>query len=867
MNAILSNFVPNSKAGHPDNNRDTSGSSCCKPLPGPLAKSAQGNGNTATAGPGAVVMAPFFAPPTEDRPAAIDATREAIRFGVARAIARALEKSRCGQDLTTAKTSLVRMLVKAPPGIGKTHAACEALQQGAGIVTAAMFPTQEKVAEFAELYGKVSADNPDAPDLLRVRGRRSLDPERADEATMCALPAQAGRIAELGGNVREDLCGLCPHAPDCAYLRQEQRIRDAAASPRGIILAAPHDYLTIPLPGGVTPDVTLFDEAPRNGWSLSTRLTFDALSGKLTFIGSRRPKSKATATGEQLDALTALVTDIIPTLGALRNAVEATGGRYNGNGIMARLRAAGISRSRVETALGEITKFGSNAVKAAVEQARLEAAVRPRTFARALDQAPAELTPDLTCKLRTVFAALLVEFDHGRDDAVAIYGADVWTKDLGRVAGLRVDRLIRPRVQANAPLLVLDGTGDPEMVQAVFGPMAVIEHRTERNAIVTFVTGQSFSQAQTTPNQKRSWSEKTQRNAESLRRALQTCRQRLARGESSRLAVFCNRSLRDKLGWMNDPMVGHFQNLRGSNKWEEARACMVIDRPLPPMEEIEASARAFAAAAGDPFTSLEGACMPTEQRPIRMQDGTGHPLAVPSHPDPWGDRVLRQVREAEIEQAIDRLRLIRNDLPKEVFILGQVTVDVTADRVMSWTDFREGGSRYEQALQRTGVVPINPSEMARLLPEVWHTTRTAERDLKDEDPTRALVRHLSNSSLLFGECRTKRLTLCSYRQPPAPGKRVHMRHALVLAADGTERAVLEALTGPQAAFEREHVLWSPPASNLALQEADAAAERDRDRWKERAAILEYEAGFSRQEAEARAGISWPRSGKIPEMDP
>lgn len=834
------------------------------------------------AGAATETLRPFYPAPTESRPAATEATREAIRSGaemalkVARPIAdvrrgyedintfgadpdelkrerlaiRREVKAKHGLDWlpaskATTGTPRVRIMVKAPPGIGKTHAACEALKDGIGVVTAAMFPNHEKVAEFAALYDEVSADSPLSPILIQVRGRRSLDPDKADGATMCAIPDLAGQIAELGGNVREDLCSVCPHAHDCAYLRQEQKIKEAVKAPFGVILAAPHDYLTIPLPGGVVPDFTVFDEAPRNGWSVSTQITFDDLLAKPIFTGSKRPKSEIEAAGEKVDALQALLSSITPTLRALRNAIEATEGRYNDNGIMEHIRTAGVTREMVETARDEISKFNTNEAREAVEQARLETTFGRRKFENVLGKALANAKANTTRKLRTVFEALLVEFDHGRDDAVAIYGAQAWSAGRGWVPGLRVDALIRPRGNANAPLIFLDGTGDPEMVQAVFGPMDVIEHRTERNATVTFVTGQSFSQTQTAPSDQRKWPEKTLREAEALRAAIKDCRDRLTGGMPSRLAVFCNLTLRKAMGWGDDPMTGHFQNLRGSNQWERASACMVIGRPLPPPAEIEAPARAFAAATGVPFTSLEGAKMPTEQRPIRMRDGSGYAQEVPFHPDPWADRVLRQMREAEIEQAIDRLRLIRNEVPKEVFILGQVTVDVTADRVMSWADFKAGGSRIERALVAYGVIPLNRREAAQALPDIF-TEDTARTDL-DALAAPETLGDFPKRIFLLGKSPKLCLTSCSYR-PDRKGAQI--RRALVLAEKGQERARVEALLGPMKEFAVEATHWTAPAEPT-LQEIE------QDMREERAAILEHEAGLSREEAEIAAGLRPP----------
>jgi hypothetical protein len=60
--------------------------------------------------------------------------------------------------------------------------------------------------------------------------------------------------------------------------------------------------------------------------------------------------------------------------------------------------------------------------------------------------------------------------------------------------------------------------------------------------------------------------------------------------------------------------------------------------------------------------------------------------------------VLEQAREAEIVQAVDRLRLIHNSEPKRVYLLTSIPVDVTADRSLRWGELAEGGTGAELSL-------------------------------------------------------------------------------------------------------------------------------------------------------------------------
>ncbi len=55
-------------------------------------------------------------------------------------------------------------------------------------------------------------------------------------------------------------------------------------------------------------------------------------------------------------------------------------------------------------------------------------------------------------------------------------------------------------------------------------------------------------------------------------------------------------------------------------------------------------------------------------------------ILVDVHPDPYCQMVLEQIRERESEQAIDRLRLVRQD-GKRVIILSNVVLDLDVDEV------------------------------------------------------------------------------------------------------------------------------------------------------------------------------------------
>ena len=61
------------------------------------------------------------------------------------------------------------------------------------------------------------------------------------------------------------------------------------------------------------------------------------------------------------------------------------------------------------------------------------------------------------------------------------------------------------------------------------------------------------------------------------------------------------------------------------------------------------------------------------------------------HFDPRCQAMLEQIREAEMVQAIDRVRPIFNH--RKVFVLNSLPLDLTVDRTLTWSELRPGKLR------------------------------------------------------------------------------------------------------------------------------------------------------------------------------
>jgi hypothetical protein len=137
---------------------------------------------------------------------------------------------------------------------------------------------------------------------------------------------------------------------------------------------------------------------------------------------------------------------------------------------------------------------------------------------------------------------------------------------------------------------------------------------------------------------------------------------------------------------------------------------------------------------------------PYRERQYTMRDGTRRQVRVRLHPDRRVQAVVEQVREAEMVQAIDRLRLIHSRREKTVFILCNIPLDIPVDELVTWREL-VGDDRLAQALalcEEKGwdALPLAPEKLSELFPELWGTAKAAERWLGNNplDPLISIIR-------------------------------------------------------------------------------------------------------------------------------
>jgi hypothetical protein len=181
--------------------------------------------------------------------------------------------------------------------------------------------------------------------------------------------------------------------------------------------------------------------------------------------------------------------------------------------------------------------------------------------------------------------------------------------------------------------------------------------------------------------------------------------------------------------------IAHFGNIRGTNEFEDHEVVIILGREQPSPGDAERRAMAIWYDTKQPIRCLPPdakgqAQYPYRERPYTMRDGSRREASVRVHPDRRVQAVVDQTREAEMLQAIDRLRLIHSAREKTVFILCNIPLDLPVDELVTWRELA-GDGRLPKALeiceeQGWDALPLAAKQLHRLFPELWGTKKAAE---------------------------------------------------------------------------------------------------------------------------------------------
>jgi len=660
-----------------------------------------------------------------------------------------------------------RTLVTGAQGTGKSRTCAKTIAEmpGGGLSIWWLVPTLDKADEQAGEYNRLRT----ADSLLGrvVRGRGALDPRTNDTDAMCPRHEVVNRAAAMGVFVQKQICDNgCSLRFSCGFQRQATALRD---DPIGLFLMA-KDYLWLPCPAP-RPDLVIVDES-----------VVDKATDTVSFDPSRIVADELWVGGDLEEAMGRRCLALL-----VRAAIVEHPGRE-----LAFLRERDVTVGAVREALSHL---------ATREEAQpvLDGAMSDKTIESILDAVEAREI----LKVLRLFRQIRVELPQPRarlnsvrfePDATVTVAGQVERQPRVFVSAVRTLRLAQ-----EIPVLALDGTGSIDLNRRIFGERMTVERfPVPRNAEVWQVTSKAFSRQSITGTDRRGnpISSKKTHEAARLRRHVLDLLKMLPGDVLLVTYKQAEEILRPDL----PPHVqtAHFGALRGLNAYEHCETAVVMGREQPSAQAIEALTRPFCAIDPEPFIPVGEYVLQSRGR--RMRNGGPNIAEVHVHPDTRCQAMLEQVREAEIAQAVDRVRPVFNR--RRIIVLTNVALDLTVDHALTWPELRPG--KFAFAFTRHGVLPLSAGDLCRGFPDLWRLENTAKVELNRAGfHTNEKGVHFPNNISIWS---LYPISTARYRRKNQRGAAAR---ALIDASLPDPRAVLESLVGVLTEFHLDRPSGAP----------------------------------------------------------
>jgi hypothetical protein len=211
------------------------------------------------------------------------------------------------------------------------------------------------------------------------------------------------------------------------------------------------------------------------------------------------------------------------------------------------------------------------------------------------------------------------------------------------------------------------------------------------------------------------------------------------------------RQLRDQ-GLPDHVQTGHFNNLRGIDKYKDVECLIVIGRSQPPPDQAEIRSEVLfdrVPVRGRDWTETY---YPKREVGISVRGQFGR-IAVEAeyHPDPDAEIVRWSICEAELIQSIGRGRGVNrtSQNPLQIDIIGTVPLPIEVDEVLRWKDAQADPF---ELMRARGIVMACRSTtrgfwhiVAAVLPDMFKDKQAAQ------DRSRSLTMESANKLYLISE--------------------------------------------------------------------------------------------------------------------
>jgi hypothetical protein len=181
--------------------------------------------------------------------------------------------------------------------------------------------------------------------------------------------------------------------------------------------------------------------------------------------------------------------------------------------------------------------------------------------------------------------------------------------------------------------------------------------------------------------------------------------------------------LLEELGLPANVIVGWFGNLRGMNDMQDVAGLVVVGRPMP---EEHALGRMAAALTGKPVVGRYELAGEAE-RLVRASGGLWWRGDVAArHADPMAQTVLEAVRDAEVMQALGRVRAVNRPEPVTVWLLSDAVLPVPVTLAEVWNSIgADERDPIARQLAAGGIAFTSAAAAAAAYPGLWASKQAA----------------------------------------------------------------------------------------------------------------------------------------------
>lgn len=714
----------------------------------------------------AIAFAPRVAHPTPATPG-----RLRLEVGMAK-----VREAICAAAVRSGLTA-----IRASAGVGKSRAALEYIaSNGARQVVFYFAPRHDLCeAQAAALRGM--------NDALRVVVIRGRDRAHDDGEPMCRKHDLANELAKRHLPVAPNLCGrpgskagACEFYEECSRDRYRAQFNDAGPA----VYFMPHAYLVRRPSDLPDPDLVVIDESPLNAViGEPAELPLDGIANacaKAFTVELDEPVAPPISPGRFGRALETRAR-------AAAHAQSRAAAQQEGQRIAGWFAWALESAARGEPLLERLraAEITAEMLEGAAERERHDWPVAPNQTSRAQRAALRDRPISRHAERSALFRALAAELRTGRDVATAVTFRE--ENETARVLVHRRNDLDLPRRGGSGfgsalrvPVILLDADADERLLEPVFGRVELGSVDVERFAHVTQVSDRTGTQEHLS-------------SEETLADLVPFIRRHRDYG---RVLVVATKAIETAIvNAMGDDRngvdVAHFHALRGSNRYETHDVVIVVGRAQSSWGDAENQARALFYDAPEALHILEDGTPPgRERREHKTREGV-EPVDVTTHPDERVQACMAQIREREIVQVVDRLRLVRRQAdPPRVVLLTNIPTDLVVDRLVTWDELLVTHP-IDEAFAREGgeVLVLAANELAANHPDLFGSPRSAARDIKDY------------SDRMTGEGGNPR---CSPENPQRPAAGASSAKTLILTPISIRRLADEGELARKIGFSEEH---------------------------------------------------------------